>query len=133
MARPRREGTMKKKILLVDDSRTSLMMHSMILNKHTNYELATASDGEEAVRKAEAESPDLILMDVVMPKKNGFETCREIRGNQKTAHIPVILVTTRGEEQCVETGFESGCNDYITKPVNPQELVLLVQSYLRGK
>ena len=124
---------MKKKILLVDDSRTSLMMHSMILNKHTNYELATASDGEEAVRKAEAESPDLILMDVVMPKKNGFETCREIRGNQKTAHIPVILVTTRGEEQCVETGFESGCNDYITKPVNPQELVLLVQSYLRGK
>jgi len=124
---------MKKKILLVDDSRTSLMMHSMILNKHTNYELATASDGEEAVRKAEAESPDLILMDVVMPKKNGFETCREIRGNQKTAHIPVILVTTRGEEQCVETGFESGCNDYITKPVNAQELVLLVQSYLRGK
>ena len=124
---------MKKKILLVDDSSTSLMMHSMILNKHTNYELSTASDGEEAVRKAEEESPDLILMDVVMPKKNGFETCREIRGNQKTAHIPVILVTTRGEEQCVETGFESGCNDYITKPVNPQELVLLVQSYLQGK
>ena len=124
---------MKKKILLVDDSSTSLMMHSMILNKHTNYELSTATDGEEAVRKAEEESPDLILMDVVMPKKNGFETCREIRGNQKTANIPVILVTTRGEEQCVETGFESGCNDYITKPVNPQELVLLVQSYLQGK
>ena len=124
---------MKKKILLVDDSSTSLMMHSMILNKHTNYELATASDGEEAVRKAGEEIPDLILMDVVMPKKNGFETCREIRGNQKTAHIPVILVTTRGEEQCVETGFESGCNDYITKPVNAQELVLLVQSYLQGK
>jgi len=124
---------MRKKILLVDDSSTSLMMHSMILNKHTNHDLMTASDGEEAVRKAEEESPDLILMDIVMPKKNGFETCREIRGNKKTAHIPVILVTTRGEEQCVEAGFESGCSDYITKPVNAQELVLLVQSYLEGK
>ena len=124
---------MRKKILLVDDSSTALMMHSMILNKHTNHDLTTANDGEEAIRKAEEESPDLILMDIVMPKKNGFETCREIRGNKKTAHIPVILVTTRGEEQCVEAGFESGCSDYITKPVNAQELVLLVQSYLEGK
>jgi len=126
-------NAMRKKILLVDDSSTALMMQSMILTKHTNHELTTASDGEEALRKAEAELPDLILMDVVMPRKNGFETCREIRGNKKTAHIPVILVTTRGEEECVETGFESGCSDYITKPVNPQELVLLVQSYLGGK
>jgi CheY-like chemotaxis protein len=124
---------MRKKILLVDDSSTALMMQSMILSKHTSHELTTAADGEEALRKAVAEAPDLILMDVVMPKKNGFETCREIRSNEKTAHIPVILVTTRGEEQCVETGLESGCSDYITKPVDPQELVLLVQSYLEGK
>lgn len=124
---------MPRKILLVDDSSTALMMETMILGKRTNHELITASDGEEAIQKAAVEMPDLILMDVVMPNKNGFQACREIRSNGKTAHIPVILVTTRGEEECVEIGFESGCNDYITKPINAQELVLLVQSYLAEK
>ena len=124
---------MAKKILLVDDSSTALMMATMILSKRTNHELVTAADGEEGVRKAIEEVPDLILMDVVMPNKNGFQACREIRANNKTAHIPVILVTTRGEEECVEIGFENGCSDYITKPVNAQELVLLVESYLAEK
>lgn len=124
---------MAKKILLVDDSSTALMMATMILSKRTNHELVTAADGEEGVRKAIEELPDLILMDVVMPNKNGFQACREIRANNKTAHIPVILVTTRGEEECVEIGFENGCSDYITKPVNAQELVLLVESYLAEK
>ena len=124
---------MPKKILIVDDSSTALMMESMILSKRTSYELVTAGDGHEAVQKAHSESPDLILMDVVMPNKNGFQACREIRNHVQTAHIPVILVTTLGEEECVELGFSSGCNDYITKPVNAQELVLLVQSYLEEK
>lgn len=123
---------MPKKILIVDDSSTALMMETMILSK-TSYELVTASDGQQAVEKAHAEVPDLILMDVVMPNKNGFEACREIRGDARVAHIPIILVTTRGEEECVEIGFNSGCTDYITKPVNAQELVLLVQSYLEEK
>lgn len=108
------------------------MMETMILSK-TGYELVTASDGQQAVEKARAESPDLILMDVVMPTMNGFEACREIRGDARTSHVPIILVTTRGEEECVEAGFNSGCSDYITKPVNAQELVLLVQSYLDDK
>src|SRR5690349_4150793 len=124
---------MPRKILLVDDSSTALMMATMILSKRTKHELITATDGEEAIQKAAAEIPDLILMDVVMPNKNGFQACREIRSNTKTAHIPVILVTTRGEEECVEIGFESGCNDYITKPINAQELVLVVESYLAEK
>jgi len=121
---------MRKKILLVDDSTTALMMETMILRRHTNHELVTACNAYEAVYKAVAEAPDLILMDVVMPGKNGFEACKEIRSNSKTAHIPVILVTTRGEPECVENGFESGCSDYMTKPLDAQELVLLVQSYL---
>ena len=108
------------------------MMETMILSR-TNYELITASDGQQAVEEARSEAPDLILMDVVMPNKNGFQACREIRDDERTAHIPIILVTTRGEEECVEIGFSSGCNDYITKPVNAQELVLLVQSYLEEK
>jgi len=66
----------------------------------------------------------------VMPKMNGFEACRELRKHESTAGIPVVMVTTRGEQDCVEIGFESGCNDYITKPVNAKELVTLVKSYL---
>jgi len=121
---------MSKKILVVDDSSTALMMECMILSKRTPYQIVTATNGQEAVTKSQEENPDLILMDVVMPNLNGFEACRQIRQNTQTANIPVVLVTTRGEQECVETGFESGCNDYITKPVHAEELVMLVHSYL---
>ena len=116
----------RKKILLVDDSRTSLFMEQMILKKGP-YDLITAGDGQEAVEKAESELPDLILMDVVMPRMTGFEACRELKRREDTKAIPVILVTTRGEEENVEIGFESGCNDYVTKPVNGQELLAKVR------
>jgi DNA-binding response OmpR family regulator len=118
----------RKKILLVDDADTILMMQRMILNK--SYDLVTAKDGEEAVAKAEVEQPDLILLDVVMPKMGGFEACRELRQKETTKEIPIIMVTTRGEEKNVETGFESGCNDYVTKPINGVELLSKVRNYL---
>src|SRR5438067_11357819 len=107
----------RKKILLVDDSATILMMERMILNKGP-YDLVTATNGEEAVAKALHERPDLILMDVVMPKMNGFDACRRIRQEDPIRATPIIMVTTRGEVQNRETGFESGCNDYVTKPIN---------------
>ena len=119
----------KKKILLVDDSKTSLFMESMILKKGP-YELLTASDGEEAVRAAEATLPDLILMDVVMPKKNGFEAVQEIRAMRSIRQTPIIMVTTRGEGPNVEIGFESGCNDYVTKPIDGVELMAKVKGFL---
>lgn len=112
----------KKKVLLVDDSRSVLMMEQMILSKGP-YILATASDGEEAVAKAIAERPDVILMDVVMPKMDGFEACRRIRDHELTRNTPIIMVTTRGEAENVENGFDSGCNDYVTKPINATELL----------
>jgi DNA-binding response OmpR family regulator len=120
---------MRKKILLVDDAETILMMERMILNK-AGYELLTAKDGQEAVTKAVAERPDLILMDVVMPKMNGFEACRQLRGHDTTKAIPIIMVTTRGEAANVESGFESGCDDYITKPINGLEVLTKVKSAL---
>jgi DNA-binding response OmpR family regulator len=119
----------RKKILLVDDAETILMMERMILHK-AGYELLTAKDGEEAVTKAVAERPDLILMDVVMPKLNGFEACKQLRGHETTKAIPIIMVTTRGEAQNVENGFESGCDDYITKPINSLEVLSKVKSAL---
>jgi CheY-like chemotaxis protein len=119
-----------KKILLVDDSKTALMVERSILEKRTNYQCVTASDGLEAVSKAGSEHPDLVLMDVVMPNMNGFEACKKMREKAETQNIPIILVTTRGEENYMEAGFQSGCNDYLTKPVNGEELVRLLQSYL---
>lgn len=118
-----------KKILLVDDSRTTLMMEKMIL-KAEPYELLVANDGSEAVELALSERPDLILLDVVMPVMDGFEACRELRAREATRSIPIIMVTTRGEEKHVETGFDCGCNDYVTKPVNGLELVSKVRDFL---
>ena len=119
----------KKKILLVDDSSTTLMMEKMILSQDL-YELVTASDGEEALLKAAQEQPDLILLDVVMPKMDGFEACRRLREEEATREIPVIMVTTRGEAQNVEQGYALGCNDYVTKPINSLELMTKVNNLL---
>ena len=120
---------MKKKILLVDDSHTVLLMERMILSKYP-FELITASNGEEAIEKACAEVPDLILMDVIMPKMNGFEAVAAIRQREATRRTPVIMVTTRGEADNVEKGFESGCSEYVTKPINSLELLTKVRSCL---
>jgi len=120
----------EKKVLLVDDSKTALMMGRAILEQRTKYECITAMDGQEAVDKANEEHPDLVLMDVVMPGMNGFEACKKMRQQESTREIPIVLLTTRGEEEYMEAGFQSGCNDYLTKPVNGEELVQLLQSYL---
>ena len=120
---------MNKKILLVDDSHTVLLMERMILSKYP-FELITATSGEEAVKKATSERPDLILMDVVMPNMNGFEAVAAIRQREATRATPVIMVTTRGEADNVERGFEAGCSEYVTKPINSLELLTKVRSCL---
>jgi CheY-like chemotaxis protein len=122
----------KKKILVVDDSRTALFMVTTILRKE-RYELVTACDGEQALVMAAAERPDLILMDVIMPRKTGFEACRELKRREDTKAIPVILVTTRGEGENVEAGFQSGCNDYVTKPINALELITKVRDHMGAR
>jgi DNA-binding response OmpR family regulator len=119
----------RKKILLVDDSNTILMMEKFIL-KNGPYDLVTASNGEEAVAKATEQIPDLILLDVIMPKMGGFDACRLIRSNETTSAIPIIMVTTRGEAANVETGWANGCTDYVTKPINAMELLAKVRSFL---
>jgi two-component system, OmpR family, alkaline phosphatase synthesis response regulator PhoP len=118
-----------KRILLADDSQTALTMHRMILSG-AGYELLTAQDGQEAVDVATAEHPDLILMDVVMPRKTGFEAVRTLRRQEGTKTIPVIMVTTRAEEKIIEVCFQCGCNDYINKPVDGAVLLAKVRSIL---
>jgi DNA-binding response OmpR family regulator len=119
----------RKKILLVDDSSTILMMEKFIL-RNGPYDLVTATNGEEGVRKASEHLPDLILLDVIMPKMGGFEACKLIRSNEGTSQIPIIMVTTRGEAANVEAGWANGCTDYVTKPINSIELLAKVRNFL---
>jgi CheY-like chemotaxis protein len=119
-----------KKILLVDDSCTARLVNRMIFSQKSNYVLISAVDGKEAVERAREEKPDLILMDIVMPRMTGLEACRILKKDQVTSKIPVILLTTRGEEQYVQEGYASGCSDYLTKPVNDVELLDLLRAYL---
>ena len=119
-----------KKILLVDDSSTARLVTRLIFSQKSNYVLLSAVDGKDAVERAHAERPDLILMDVMMPRMTGLEACRVLKRDKETSKIPVILLTTRGEEQFVQEGYESGCSDYLTKPVNDTELLDLLKAYL---
>lgn len=119
----------RKKILMVDDSSTVLLMERMLIGD-AQYDLITARDGEEAVEKALAEKPNLILMDVLMPKMNGFEACRALRAKEVTREIPIIMVTTRGEKVNVEEGYSSGCTEYVTKPFDGPELLTKLRNYL---
>ena len=120
---------MKKKVLLVDDSNTVLMMERMILAKG-NFEIVVARDGDEAIAQAKNEKPDVILLDVVMPRLDGLMACAQIHSDPATAHIPIIMVTTRGEERNVETAFRNGAIDYVTKPINGLELLTKLHNAL---
>lgn len=119
----------RKKILVIDDSKTALFMMTMIL-RNGPYDLITAEDGQAGFERATAELPDLILMDVMMPRMTGFEATRALRQQPATREIPIILVTTRGEDTNVETGFLAGCSDYVTKPINSVELLTKVRDRL---
>ena len=121
---------MPAKILIVDDSSTTLLMEEMLLKKYTNFDVVQARNGQEAVEMALIEQPDLILMDVIMPKMDGFTACREMRKRKELRETPIVLVTSRGEPQNVEMGFESGCSDYLTKPIESHELLQMVNGYL---
>ncbi len=118
-----------KKVLLVDDSPTILMVARALL-EGSSYDILSARSGQEGLETALAERPDLILMDVVMPGMDGFEACRRLRAMAETREIPIILVTTRSSPEHVERGYESGCNDYIIKPFDGDELRAKVQSLL---
>ena len=125
-------ATQKKKILLVDDSPTAILWQRQILEAD-QYEIVVATDGAEGVRLAKTEHPDLVLLDVMMPRMDGFEALREIRADDALRTTPILMVTTRSEMANVMQGYESGCNEYITKPVDRSELLMKVRSYLAGR
>src|SRR4030042_6519504 len=118
-----------KKILLVDDSNTIIMMEKMFLRKD-HYEICVARDGAEAVEIAQKEQPDLILLDIRMPIMDGFEACKKLKSGKTTKNIPVIMITTRGEEDNIEKAYACGCTEYITKPFTAIELLTKLKNCL---
>jgi DNA-binding response OmpR family regulator len=116
-------------VLVADDDRDILQLVSFRLER-ADYEVVQANDGEEALRLAKELRPDLAVLDLMMPKLNGYEVIREIRRNEETKAIPVILLTARVQEADVARGFEAGADDYLKKPFSPQELRARVQAIL---
>jgi twitching motility two-component system response regulator PilH len=120
---------MPQKILVVDDSPTELTLMSRPL-KEAGYWVVTAIDGEDAISKVMSENPDLVVLDVVMPKKNGFQVCREIRTRLGKANLPVIMLTTKNEASDKFWGLKQGANEYMSKPFSPEELLSTVRRFI---
>ena len=110
-----------KKILVVDDTKDILLVVSRRLQSW-GYEALTADTGEEGIRLAETHLPDLILLDIMMPKMKGRDVCARLKANPKTAPIPVIFLTALGLADHIKAGMDLGAEDYIIKPFDPDEL-----------
>ena len=115
------------KILVVDDSKTELHHLSDLLGKR-GYSVRTAENGEEAMRRLAEETPDLILMDVVMPGQNGFQLTRSITRDPRFAGVPVIMCTSKNQETDRVWGMRQGARDYVTKPVDAEELISKIKA-----
>jgi adenylate cyclase len=120
------------RILIVDDNETNRDILATRLDGH-GYELLQAKDGEDALAKAYESIPDLILLDIMMPKIDGVEVCRRLKGDPKLPFMPIILVTAKADSKDVVAGFDAGADEYLTKPVDHMALVARVRSVLRLK
>ncbi|QWT47614.1 response regulator [Azospira inquinata] len=116
-----------KKILVVDDSPTERHFMVEILTK-SGYQVVTAENGEDGIAKAKAEKPDLVLMDVVMPGLNGYQATRTLTRDDDTKDIPVIVCTSKGQETDKIWGLRQGAQDYLVKPINPEELLAKISA-----
>jgi DNA-binding response OmpR family regulator len=119
----------KGKILVVDDEIYIVHILDFSLGME-GYEVLTALDGEQALEKAHASHPDLIVLDIMMPKLDGYEICRMLKSGEDTRDIPVILLSAKGRNVDQKIGFEVGADDYITKPFSPRKLVERINAIL---
>lgn len=118
-----------RRVLLVDDSSTVLTFERLML-RDEGFELLTARDGSEALDIARREHFDLILLDIVMPNVNGLECCRQLKHDGETRTIPVIMVTTKGDQGMVAEAYKAGCDDFLTKPIDRLELLEKVRKFV---
>jgi len=122
----------KQSVLIVEDEEDILALLHFNLIKE-GYQVACAACGEEALEKITADCPDLIILDLMLPGIDGLEICRQVRSNPETEHVPIIMVTARGEEADVVRGLELGADDYVPKPFSIKILLARVQAVLRRR
>ncbi len=120
------------RILVADDSTTELTMIREIL-KETSHEVLTASDGAEAEAMVQNEPVDLVILDVIMPKKNGFQVCRDLRTDARFKELPIIMVSSKNQESDRAWGLKQGATEYLTKPFEPIDLLVAVKRHLKKK
>jgi len=126
------KARVKPRILVVDDEPDAVELLEFNL-KNSGFTVASAADGQEALRRARSETPDLILLDVMLPEVDGLEVCKILRRDTATSAIPIIMVTAKAAEVDRVLGLELGADDYLTKPFSPRELVLRVKNLLRRR
>jgi CheY-like chemotaxis protein/MinD-like ATPase involved in chromosome partitioning or flagellar assembly len=120
---------MPEKILIIDDDVDTLRLVGLMLQRQ-GYQIIAANNGEQGLAHADAEAPDLILLDVMMPQMDGYEVARRLRANPETANIPILMFTAKTQLDDKVTGFEAGADDYLTKPTHPTELQAHVKALL---
>lgn len=120
---------MSKKILIVDDEQ-NIVISLEFLMKREGYEVSIASDGEEAVARIRAEQPDLVLLDVMMPRKGGFEVCQEVKSDPVLKAVRILMLTAKGRDTEVARGLAMGADAYMTKPFSTRDLVEKVRAML---
>jgi two-component system alkaline phosphatase synthesis response regulator PhoP len=119
----------KKRILVVDDE-VDLVETVRFSLELEGYEVLVAYNGEEALNQARKENPDLILLDLMLPKLDGYKVCRLLKFDERYKHIPILMLTAKIQEKDKITGMETGANEYITKPFDMDELMKKVKGYL---
>ncbi len=122
----------EKKILIVDDEEDILEITRYNLSRE-GYQVICVTSGEDALKKARSEIPNLIVLDLMLPGLDGLEVCKLLKNDPKTSHIPIIMLTAKDEEADIVTGLELGADDYITKPFSPRVLAARVKAVLRRK
>jgi two-component system alkaline phosphatase synthesis response regulator PhoP len=116
-------------ILIVDDEEDVLELVRYNLDRN-GYQVETATSGEQALSKARKDSPDLIILDLMLPGIDGLEVCKKLKSEVKTEHIPIVMLTAKGDEADIVTGLELGAEDYVTKPFSPKILIARVRRIL---
>ena len=121
-----------KKIMAVDDERHIVRLIQVNLER-SGFQVITAFDGPDALKKVETDRPEVIVLDVMMPKMDGFEVLKRLQANPETRNIPVIMLTAKAQDADVFRGWSSGVSAYLTKPFNPLELITFVKRILSGR
>ncbi|NWG09042.1 MAG: response regulator [Nitrososphaerales archaeon] len=103
---------------------------SIVILEGKGYEVITAKDGQEALKKVSVPKPDLIILDIIMPKMNGFEVCKKLKSDPETASIPILMFTVLGRDKDREQGLKAGADDYLIKPFSAEELINIIKNRL---